>query len=68
MQLSDRGGTLASRPAPNPTVNPGWANNDLTQSTAPTIGDPDWVNAVTAELQNVITATGGTFSKTNVSQ
>lgn len=68
MQLSDRGGQLVSRPTPNPTIAPGWANNDLTQSTPPTIGDPDMVNAILAELINVLTQTGLTESKTSVTQ
>lgn len=68
MQLFDRGGQLTARPTPNPTINPGWANNDLTQSTAPTLGDPDWANALTAEFESVLAASGQTFSKTNVAQ
>lgn len=68
MQLSDRGGQVVSRPSPNPTISPGWANNDLTQTTAPTIGDPDWANAVSAELIAFLSQTGLTASKTNVTQ
>lgn len=68
MQLLDAGQQLASRPTPNATVSPGWANNDTTGLTAPTIADPDCWNAVMAELANVVTGTGQTLSKTNVAQ
>lgn len=68
MQLSDRGGQLVSRPAPNPTIAPGWGNNDLTQTTPPTIGDPDWMNAVSAEFLSLLTFVGLAFSKASVNQ
>ncbi len=68
MQLFDRGGQVVSRMTPNPTIAPGWPNNDLTQTTDPTVMDPDWCAAVTAELLGLLTQTGQTASKTNVGQ
>jgi hypothetical protein len=68
MQLLDRGGQLVSRPTPNPTVSPGWANNDLTQATAPTIMDPDFLNATIAELTAFLSYVGLTASKTSAAQ
>lgn len=68
MQLLDAGNQLSSRPSPNATVSPGWANNDVSGSAPATIADPDCWNAIMAELANVVAATGGTLSKTNVSQ
>ncbi len=68
MQLLDRGGQLATRPAPNPTVSPGWANNDPTKSTPPTISDPDMLNAIMAEFKTILDAAGITMNKGNVGQ
>lgn len=68
MQLFDRGGQLSSRPTPNASVDPGWANNDPTQTTQPTLGDPDWANAISAEFLTILTAAGLSMSKTNVAQ
>lgn len=68
MQLLDVLNQLSSRPAPNATVQPGWANNNVTGGQAPTTMDPDWVNAVSAELLAFPTAVGASASKTNVSQ
>ena len=67
MQLQDAGGQLASRPAPNALNAPGWANNSPATS-APTIADPDWANAVSAELLAFLSATGLAATKTNVAQ
>jgi hypothetical protein len=68
MQKLDRGGQLGSRPTPNAVVSPGYANNDLTQATAPTILDPDFCNALIDELGNVLAVAGIAFSKTDVTQ
>jgi hypothetical protein len=68
MQLSDNGGALTTRPAPNVTTAPGYLNNDRTQTTAPTISDPDMGNAILAELMNLATTTGQTANKANVIQ
>lgn len=68
MQLLDGGQQVATRPTPNPTAAPGWANNDLSGATPPTIADPDAWNALMAEVLSVMTAAGQTPSKTNVSQ
>lgn len=68
MQLLDGSGQVNARPTPNPTVAPGWANNDLTGSTAPTIADPDCWNAILAELTNLLLETGLAASKTDVTQ
>ena len=68
MQLLDAGNQLVSRPSPNASVAPGWANNDVGGSAPPTIADPDCWNAIMAELSGVITAAGQSLSKTNVAQ
>lgn len=69
MQRMDAGGTLASRPSPNATSSPGWANNDPSGSSPPTIFDPDWANGIEAELEAIITAGGGAaLSKTTTNQ
>lgn len=69
MQRMDAGGTLASRPSPNATSSPGWANNDPSGSSPPTIFDPDWANGIEAELEAIIAAgTGAALSKTATNQ
>lgn len=68
MQLIDSGNQLASRPTPNATVSPGWANNNPSGPSAATNIDPDWANAVTAELAAIVTASGQTLSKTQINQ
>lgn len=68
MQNNDAGNQLASRPAPNATNDPGWANNDVSGGNPATILDPDWVNSVSGELLSVVAAGGQTASKANVTQ
>lgn len=67
MQLLDAGQQLATRPAANPLLSPGWANN-APASSPPTIADPDTINAIMAELMQFLTMTGQTASKTNTNQ
>ena len=67
MQLNDAGQQLATRPAPNPTVSPGWFNNAPATS-PPTIVDADFLNAVQAELLQFLTLTGQAASKLAVNQ
>lgn len=68
MQLLDAGSQLASRPTPNATVSPGWANNDVTGASPATIADPDCWNAIMAEVLSVLTAAGIGPSKDSVNQ
>lgn len=68
MQLNDVAGQLATRPAPNATVAPGWTNNNPSGLAAATVVDADFLNAIGAEALTVLTATGQTMSKTNVTQ
>lgn len=67
-QLSDNGNQLAARPTPNASNAPGWVNNDRTQTTAPTISDPDMANALMGEVANLAASTGQALSKTDVGQ
>lgn len=67
MQLLDAGQQLATRPSPNPSLSPGWANNAPATS-PPTIADPDSWNAIMAELIQFLTMTGQSASKTNTTQ
>lgn len=68
MQLLDAGNQVPSRPTPNPTNSPGWANNDVTGGSPATIADPDAWNAMMGEQLAFLTATGQTPNKTNVGQ
>lgn len=68
MQLNDAGNTLSSRPTPNATVSPGYCNNNVSGGSAATVLDPDWVNAVSAELISVLTAASISPSKSSVNQ
>lgn len=68
MQLHDAGQQVASRPAPNPTLAPGWINNDPSGSSPPTIADPDWANSVMAEDLVLATVTGQAMVKSAVYQ
>jgi hypothetical protein len=69
MQLSDAGGQLATRPAPNPLVNPGWLDNAAPGIGVPTNMDADMGNAMLAEFLTIITTVAGiAFSKSDITQ